>query len=121
MMPGNYEPSYPKLREHILNAPHFFAMLGVHKGSTAIEVREQRRKLAKVLHPDINGAPDAADLMALVNAATKTLTDERTLYLMRLKGFCCPACSGKGYRTKNVSFSKSVETICSTCKGSGKV
>jgi DnaJ-class molecular chaperone len=119
MSKPEYIPKYAKLRERILNAPHHFAMLGVHASTPTRDIREARRKLAMNVHPDVNSAHDAHDLMARVNIACRILTTDKDRYLRSLGGHSCAVCDGKGYTSKQISFTQTRDSICATCHGSG--
>ena len=108
------------IRRQVLGAPHAFAVLGVHAQSSAQEMREARRRLAMTVHPDLCKEPDAASLMAKLNVALRDLTVDRDHYVLSLGGRECPACGGRGARSRQVSFAKVVLTVCAACRGSGR-
>lgn len=114
-----YVASYAKMRERILTAKHHFHLLHVHRTSTEADIRSARSGLAKVVHPDVNSANDAHLLMSRVNAACTELLNNRETYLRTLSQKPCAACRGRGYTTRQKGFAKTVETVCSTCHGSG--
>lgn len=116
-----YIPSYAATRARILNAVHYFHLLGVHKGSTAQDLQLARKRLAMQVHPDVNNAPDAHLLMARVNVAYTALTDCRFLYLATLGGRECTACRGNGYTIKQKGFNSTIHTTCTACLGSGRL
>lgn len=111
--------SYNNVRKQILTAAHHFQLLGVHRECLNPVVNVARRELAKHVHPDVNAAPDAHDLMARVNAAHQVLTENRARYLLELGGTPCTQCGGRGYTFKQKGFTKRVETICTICHGAG--
>lgn len=105
----------------ITEAPHYFALLRVHRQSTEQELSIARRELARYVHPDVNASPKAAALMAIVNVAHHTLTTDREGYVRSLRKKPCATCKGTGTRTKQKGFTAVVQTICETCKGAGVV
>ena len=113
------DKSYIKLRSEILNAPHYFAMLGVHRQSTNMEISTARRGIAKHVHPDVNGSPDASDLMARVNAAHSMLTTARDAYIHSLHLKACPHCAGSGVKKRQLGFTRIIVTPCRDCHGAG--
>lgn len=111
--------SYAAIQNQILSANHYFAMLGVHRQSTNEEVGTARRALAKYVHPDINGAPNAGDMMAHVNAAHDMLTTAREAYVRSLHRKACAQCAGSGVRKRQLGFTRTVVTACRACDGAG--
>jgi len=114
--------SYKSVLKQLTTAPHYFALLGVHAGSTDAEVGKARNALARYVHPDVNSAPNAHDLMALLNVAHSVLTTNRELYVvsLRQKGLKpCTPCKGDGFVRKQVGFTKTTKTQCPNCQGSG--
>lgn len=115
-------------RRHIMSAPNYFVLLGVHKESSAADISAARKRLAQVVHTDkmvANGVRVDEDLVALVNVAADTLLDEkrRKLYLAELaKGRkTCITCKGKGSVRKQVSIKNIVFNICPSCQGCGLI
>src|ERR1700722_18704417 len=53
----------------------YYAILGVTRDATLIQVKRAYRKLAKQFHPDVNNAPDAAERFRELTEAYDTLTD----------------------------------------------
>jgi len=113
--------SYRQIRAQIMDAKHAFQMLGVHRSSTALAVSLARRELARYVHPDVNGARDAGELMARVNAAHDALTTNRARYVVELNLKSCGACKGAGFTKKQKGFAAIVETVCPVCRGAGGV
>ncbi len=52
-----------------------YAVLGVERGATTLEVARARRRLAKQLHPDLGGNEAAAEQLRIVNRAWHILSD----------------------------------------------
>jgi len=119
MAHGGNERSYKSVRKQITEAAHFFQMLGVHRGSTTTAINNARRELAKYVHPDVNSAADAGDLMAQVNTARDTLIEGRERYIAELRLKPCTTCKAKGFTAKQKGFTKVVETACPDCRGAG--
>lgn len=115
------ERSYKTIKAQILNAQHAFHMLRVSRHSTNATVNAARRELAKYVHPDINAAKDAGDLMARVNAAHTAITTTRERYIIELNLKPCAACRGKGVTVRQKGFNRVTETICDICHGAGVV
>lgn len=116
------------LTETRATARDLFELLGVHKGSSVEEIEKARNHLARLLHPDRweqddRRKPQAADAMAMVNAACTILTtkDKRAKYLAELASgrSKCPGCKGEGFTAKQRGFTAKVLTGCATCGGSG--
>src|SRR5579871_4357060 len=59
-----------------------YDLLGVAPNADADEVRRAYRSLARLLHPDVNGAPDAAARFTEISQAYAVLNDpaRRTTY-----------------------------------------
>lgn len=74
-------------------AGDFYTVLGVPREATAEQVRRAYRELAKRLHPDVNGAADAAAAFSKVQRAYATLSDEtrRRAYDRRRAARAAPA------------------------------
>jgi DnaJ-class molecular chaperone len=113
--------SYKMIRAQIMGANHAFQILGVHKGSPEQAVSAARRKLARYVHPDINGARDAEELMSRVNAAYTALTENRARYTLELNLKSCAACRGTGVLRRQKGFKAVVEVVCAVCHGAGGV
>lgn len=115
------ERSIESVRKRIMEAKHYFHMLGVHRGSDEKEINLARRDLALYVHPDVCCLKDATDLMARVNTAHSTLTTRMGRYVLELNGKPCAACKGRGFTSKQRGFTKNVETACAVCLGAGVV
>ncbi|CAB4432082.1 unnamed protein product [Rhizophagus irregularis] len=53
----------------------FYAILGISKDASDLEVKKSYRKLALQMHPDKNGAPGADEAFKLVSKAFQVLSD----------------------------------------------
>src|SRR2546428_6746956 len=53
----------------------YYALLGVSRSATDEQIRSAYRKLARQYHPDVNGAPDAAERFKQITEAYEVLTD----------------------------------------------
>src|SRR5438132_1703414 len=53
----------------------YYALLGVSRSATDEQIRSAYRKLARQYHPDVNGAPDAAERFKQVTEAYEVLAD----------------------------------------------
>lgn len=107
----------------LARAPHAYALLGVHTGSTPAEVKVAHRTLAAQLHPDRNRDKAAAEWMAAVNVAAAQVGDpayHRGL-LASPQWTRCPQCAGVGHARKGRGFKGAVLTGCPDCAGSGVV
>lgn len=69
-----------------------YAILGLNAGCSQEDIKQAYRKLARLYHPDINGSPQASELMKRINIAYSTLSDvekrkiyDYTLYANRLE------------------------------------
>ena len=113
---------YVKLKEKVLSARHHFELLGVHLQSSADELKQAHRALAREFHPDVNCDAGAGDIMARINVAYEVLTTPSRLksYLITYPGKSCAACKGRGCTTKQRGFTKTVSVVCPTCGGIGK-
>eukprot|EP01100_Stratorugosa_tubuloviscum_P004113 TRINITY_DN2014_c1_g1_i1.p1 TRINITY_DN2014_c1_g1~~TRINITY_DN2014_c1_g1_i1.p1 ORF type:complete len:418 (-),score=222.37 TRINITY_DN2014_c1_g1_i1:51-1304(-) len=66
----------------VLSSKTYYEILQVTTNAVEDEIKTNYRRLARLLHPDKNRAPQAADAMKLLSEAHQTLTDEfkRGLY-----------------------------------------
>src|SRR5437879_6042097 len=53
----------------------YYALLGVPRSATDEQIRSSYRKLARQYHPDVNGAPDAAERFKQITEAYEVLAD----------------------------------------------
>eukprot|EP00904_Undaria_pinnatifida_P007847 jgi/Undpi1/4192/HiC_scaffold_16.g07559.m1 len=62
--------------------PNFYQILGLKRGSSAIEIKRAYRQLSLELHPDKNPSQDAADRFSRMSAALEILMDseKREIY-----------------------------------------
>lgn len=123
-MPSNpwANKKYESVVKHIPTSKHYFHLLGVHTRSGLTEIKEARRRLALVVHPDVNSAPNAHDLMALVNLAAHRLIYDQRTYLIELysNGLRkCPECKGRGVFEQQKGFNHTIVSSCKECHGSG--
>lgn len=104
-----------------MTLPNYFAVLGVHRGSTLEDMREARRQAARKAHPDV--ARDDGEQMVLVNEAFNVLTTPVKLarYLIDLgaHGTNCPRCDATGVHFKFRGFTQRRKEPCDECKGTG--
>jgi hypothetical protein len=63
----------------------YYKILDLQRDATLDEIRKAYRVKAKLVHPDVNPSPKAAEVFAIVNEAYETLTDENRRYLHDLK------------------------------------
>ena len=59
------------------DAPDYYAILQVDPRAEPEVIDAAYRRLAAKYHPDVNGAPDAAEQMKQINAAYDVLSDPR--------------------------------------------
>ncbi len=59
-------------------------LLRVGRDATADEIRQSYRQLAKIYHPDVNSAPEAAAVFARINDAYEALLDKSRLKQINL-------------------------------------
>ena len=114
--------AYHALLRQVKEARTYFDLLGVSADSSEEELGKARRALARELHPDVNGDPAAAGLMAEVNAAHATRVDPvlRKRYMATLSQKECPTCRGLGVCKKQKGFKGVEKLICTDCHGSGR-
>ena len=55
---------------------NYYEVLGVEKNATKEEIKSAFRKKARVLHPDVNKAPDAEEKFKELGKAYETLIDD---------------------------------------------
>ncbi|CAM9457859.1 unnamed protein product, partial [Laminaria digitata] len=62
--------------------PNFYQILGLNRGSSAIEIKRAYRQLSLELHPDKNPSQDAADRFSRMSSALEILMDseKREIY-----------------------------------------
>jgi len=86
-------------------------LLNLPVGSTAGEIKQRWRQLAKVLHPDYGG--DANKFQELRQAYERA-------HDKALKPKTCPECKGTRRIFTNYGFATTTLT-CKYCKGTGEV
>jgi len=64
---------------------NYYKILSVSPDASAEEIKKAYRKLAKLLHPDVNKSPSANEQFILINEAHEVLTDKNRRYLFDLK------------------------------------
>jgi molecular chaperone DnaJ len=64
----------------------YYAILGVEKNASEVEIKKAFRRKARELHPDVNKAPDAEDRFKEVNEAYDVLSDPRKREMYDLTG-----------------------------------
>jgi DnaJ-class molecular chaperone len=112
---------------HVLAAPHHYAVLGTHRESSEAEVLLAHRALARLLHPDRCALPRAHDAMAAANVASSTLNVVKRANryhagLAARKGTRkCDSCAGLGATVKFVKFKPQPPVVCAVCAGSGLI
>lgn len=115
---------YAAVRKHILESSHYFQLLAVSRSSGMSDIKRARNQLAGYVHPDVNSARDAHELMARVNVAAETLLLRQKEYLIELysEGLRrCAACGGRGFFTAQAGFNHTNTTACHECHGAGLI
>jgi DnaJ-class molecular chaperone len=104
----------------VLNAPHYYGVLGVHRQSEPPEIRRAWLALAKVHHPDRGGNEQ---VMMRINRAYETLGDaflkrayDKSNSLVMNE---CGSCRGEGCRWKTQGFKHRTSLRCDDCQGAG--
>jgi curved DNA-binding protein CbpA len=73
-----------KLRDSVLQNPHYYALLGLHPSASPIEIRRAYRELSKRYHPDTTDLPTdtATKKFQQLNEAYATLSnpERRVIY-----------------------------------------
>lgn len=62
-------PRFPQGLENAERGPNFYQILGLRRGSSAVEIKRAYRQLSLELHPDKNPSQDAADRFSKMSAA----------------------------------------------------
>jgi len=105
--------------------PNYYVMLGVHRQSTAAEIKLAWQRIATVTHPDHTTDQRAYMRFVSANKAYHCLRNMKLTqaYLLRLKllGVECSVCSGSGtrVRTRGGWGGVAMLTACINCKGCG--
>lgn len=55
--------------ENVERGPNYYQLLGLRRGSSAIEIKRAYRQLSLELHPDKNPSQDAADKFSKMTSA----------------------------------------------------
>ncbi|CAM9746289.1 unnamed protein product [Pylaiella littoralis] len=68
--------------ENVERGPNYYQLLGLRRGSSAIEIKRAYRQLSLELHPDKNPSQDAADKFSKMTSALEILMDseKREIY-----------------------------------------
>lgn len=100
-----------------------YEVLSVSPGDDEETLREARRTLMLMVHPDRNLAGTAHDFSARVNAAYSALSNEasRKRYdaSLRTTHSLCGPCEGVGFRLLQRGFKKTTKVHCLGCGGTG--
>jgi DnaJ-class molecular chaperone len=101
-----------------------YKTLGIHKFSSAEQVKAAWMELAKQHHPDHHANDQVkAARMTEINVAYNTLKNspQRRLYdkQLSLHGKTCPTCQGAAITKKQHGFLRKRTAPCPTCKGTG--
>lgn len=109
--------------QRVAGASSHYEVMGVPTGASELLIRDARRTLQRMFHPDLSKHPQAHDLMAKVNKAQSVLLDpeQRRIYdkTNRIQAAKCPRCGGSGQVTRQRGFSKKVLETCPLCHGVG--
>ncbi|MFZ1686605.1 MAG: J domain-containing protein [Flavobacteriales bacterium] len=68
-----------------------YAILGVHAGSSATEIKRAYRERVLRCHPDIDPSPNAAEVFRNVHEAYRILSDPAQRFLFEQRGSSRPA------------------------------
>lgn len=103
---------------------HHYETLGVHRGSSADEIKAAWKRLASELHPDRRGGTkEANDEFARLSGAYAVLGDPKRLkqydLALSVASACCLGCGGVGYTAKQKGFGQRICAACDLCGGSG--
>ena len=108
----------------------FFSVLGLHRGSNEVEVKQAWKKKSRETHPDANigkavSAEKLAQKFSDLSQAYSVLRDSvlRKAYEGRLDitGDSCEICQGKGFKSKQQGFTGRIVRPCEFCGGAGRV
>lgn len=115
--------TYAAEKKRVLAAPHYYALLGVHRETDGKGISAARNALARTFHPDRNPDPQATNLMALINRAAEVLAlDALAKYYrdVQLGVTPCAFCMDTGVKVKQKGFTNRTVTACPECLGSGR-
>jgi DnaJ-class molecular chaperone len=100
-----------------------YKILGVHRRSTAAEVRAQYLMLSKKLHPD-NGEGREVEFKQVLEAYDIiAIPARREVYNREIdREFeACDYCEGAGFHARQRGFTERLHIRCIVCGGSGRV
>jgi molecular chaperone DnaJ len=63
----------------------YYKILDISRTASQEDIKKAYRQKAKLVHPDVNSSPKAAEVFAVVNEAYEVLLDDRKRYLHDLK------------------------------------
>lgn len=109
----------------------YYEILGCHRGSPMVEIQGAWKSLSRATHPDaLIGKPvleveQATNKFLRLTEAYAVLgnTIARLAYEARIDatGDPCSACGGRGFLTKQKSYTEAAKISCLRCRASGRV
>lgn len=95
-------------------------VLGVHRASTAEEVKNAYHGLMRQHHPDAGGdTAKAAEITQCYKALTNPMLLKSYIDTLTVLGTPCMPCNGRGYSYKQKGLTAKVTTPCGFCGGRG--